>query len=140
MFGNQRVVMCNGAHECWGQLPSLGYPCPDFRVIHLALSRKIHIDNHFPNVVEQAGHETEILLLNLGSLCNECRCLCRREGVFPELCAIFPTPPDCSADENTQRELLEHVHANDNHRVLNRADRRAMSIVGGICKTQDPRG
>src|SRR5437899_9190243 len=125
MLHSQRMVMRNGTHECGRQIPSLGYPCADFRMIQLTLARKIRIDNHFPDIVEQAGHETEVLLLDLCSLCNECRCFCRREGVFPELHAIFPAPPDRSADESTERELLEHINADDHHRVLNRADPRA---------------
>src|SRR5881628_3986741 len=99
MLYSQGMVMCDSAHQGRRQIPSLGYPSADFRMIQFTLVRKIHIDNHFPDIVEQAGHETEILLLDLRSLCNQCRCLCRRERVFPELDAVFPALPDRCANE-----------------------------------------
>src|SRR5439155_26690911 len=95
--------------------------------------------NHFPDIVEQAGHETDIFVFDMGSLCNQGRCRRRREGMFAQLCAIFSALSDRSANEYAQGELLEHVHADHNHRLPDRCNLGAMSIVGGICKAQDPR-
>ena len=139
MFQIQRMMIRNSAYQCRRQLPSLGHPCSDFHVVHVGLGRKIHLDDHFPDVVEQAGHETDILIFDMGSLCNQGRCRRRSEGMFPQLCAIFSAPPDRSANEHAQRELLEHLHTDHNHRLPDRGNLGAMSVISGICKTQDPR-
>ena len=60
--------------------------------------------------------------------------------MFPELSAILAAPSDCSAHENAERDLFQHVHADDDHCALNRADGGPVAVIRGIGQTQDPGG
>src|SRR5437016_4158947 len=132
------MMMGNRIHQCRRELPSLGNARTHFRVIYFSVCGEIHIDDHFPDIMQQSGHEADVLILDPGSFCDQRGCGGRPERVFPELRAILSAAADRSADEHAQGQLLQHIHANENHRMFDRADLGAMAVISRICQGQYP--